>query len=157
MSKKYYGYQSIEQKLSNLLSRIFSGSKKEFIIINNLTKNWSEIIGDKYSKLCYAKSVSFDKIQKNAKLTISVHNAAVGFFLENNSEVILERIAVFYGFKAINKIIIKQEPKNIIDRKSNEIELSADKEKFLAERISVISDQDLAQTLKKLGREILKK
>lgn len=157
MSKKYYGPQSIDQKLNNLLAPIFSGSKKEFIIINNLVKNWSEIIGAKYSKLCYAKAVSFDKTQKTAKLTIAVHNAAVGFFLENSSEIILERIATFYGYKAITKIIIKQEPKNIKSADTSEIKLPQAEEKFLADKISGIADQELAATLQRLGREILKK
>ncbi len=157
MSKKFYGMQSIDQKLNNLLTPIFSGSKKEFVIINNLVKNWAEIVGAKYSKLCYAKTVSFDKTQKSAKLTIAVHNSAVGFFLENSSEIILERIATFYGYKAITKIIIKQEPKNIKSADTSEIKLSQAKENFLMEKISGIEDQELAATLQKLGRSILAK
>ena len=157
MSKKFYGMQSIDQKLNNLLTPIFSGSKKEFVIINNLVKNWAEIVGAKYSKLCYAKTVSFDKTQKSAKLTIAVHNSAVGFFLDNSSEIILERIATFYGYKAITKIIIKQEPKIIKSADTSEIKLSQAKENFLMEKISGIEDQELAATLQKLGRSILAK
>jgi hypothetical protein len=44
MSKQFFGTQSIEQKLSHLLKPLFHGSKKEFILINNLVKNWEEII-----------------------------------------------------------------------------------------------------------------
>ncbi len=155
--KKSYGLQSIDQKLTSLLKPIFAGSKKEFIVINNLVKNWSEIIGEKYAKLCYAKSVTFDKTQKSAKLTIAVHNAAVGFFLENSSEIILERIATFYGYKAITKIIIKQEPKMISSGEVAEIKLPQAQENFLEERISGIEDKELAETLKKLGRTIFQK
>jgi hypothetical protein len=100
---------------------MFVVSKKNFILINNLTKNWSEIVGKKYEKLCYPQSVKFDKEGKSASLTIAVHNPAVGFFLDNNSEIITERIAVLYGFKSINKIIIKQDPKNISSDNINEI------------------------------------
>jgi hypothetical protein len=155
--KKSYGLQSIDQKLTSLLKPIFAGSKKEFIVINNLVKNWSEIIGEKYAKLCYAKSVTFDKTQKSAKLTIAVHNAAVGFFLENSSEIILERIATFYGYKAITKIIIKQEPKMISSGEVPEIKLPQAQENFLEERILGIEDKELAETLKKLGRTIFQK
>lgn len=157
MSRKSFGMQSIDSKLTNLLSPLFSGSKKEFIIINNLVKNWEEIIGAKYAKLCYAKSVSFDKTQKSAKLTIAVYNAAVGFFLENSSEIILERIATFYGYRAISKIIIRQEPKIIASDEAIEFKLPQDQEKFLEEKISQIENKELAATLQKLGREIWKK
>ncbi len=157
MSRPFYKLQSIEQKLSDLLKPIFQGSKKEFILINNLVKNWEELIGKKYVEFCYPKSVSFTK-EKSAggKLTIAVYNSAVGFFLENNSELIIERIAQFYGYKSISRIIIKQEPKNTNSTKFAEIKLSENEEKNLREKTSNIADFDLAQTLQKLGREILK-
>lgn len=153
--KKSYGLQSIDQKLTNLLKPLFSGSKKEFIIINNLVKNWQNIVGEKYANFCYPKAINFDKSQKTAKLTIAVYNPAIGFFLESNYELILERIASLYGFKNITKIIIKQEPKNVQTNKTKEIKLPEKKEKFLAEKIAAIEDEDLKKTLQKLGREIL--
>lgn len=152
--KKSYGLQSIDQKITDLLKPIFQGSKKEFILINNLVKNWSELIGKKYSPFCYPKSVNFDKNGKNAKLTIAVYNSSIAMFLESNSEIILEKIASFYGFKSINKIVIKQEPKEIkigID----EIKLAKEQESFLQEKLMQIEDQELAKTLERLGRQIL--
>jgi hypothetical protein len=155
--KKSYGLQSIDQKISTLLQPLFQGSKKEFIIINNLVKNWQDIVGTKYVTFCYPKSINFDKSQKTAKLTIAVHNPAVGFFLESNTEIILERISSLYGFKNISKIVIKQEPKNIQTQKVKEIRLPEKEEKLLEEKTAAIEDKDLAQTLQKLGREIFKK
>lgn len=156
--KTNFGPQLIEQKLANLLKPLFQGGKKEFVLINNLVKNWEEIVGRKYAQFCYPKSVNLAKNKSfEGKLIIGVHNSGVGFFLENNSEIILERIAVFYGFKSISKIIIKQEPKNINGFKSTEIKLSNQEENFLQEKIAKISDENLAATLQKLGREIFQK
>jgi hypothetical protein len=156
MKQSSFGLQPLERKLEHLLKPLFHGSKKEFIFINNLVKNWPEIIGKKYADFCYPKSVSFSKDKGSSKLTIAVYNSAVGFFLENNCEIILERIATFYGFKSISKIIIKQEPKNVKSHQATDIKLSQSKEKFLQEKISEISDENLAETLQKLGREIFK-
>lgn len=157
MSKKYFGPQSIEHKLSELLKPIFQGSKKEFILINNLVKNWEEIAGKKYAELCYPKSINFSKEKsEGGKLTIAVYNSAVGFFLENNSELLIERIARLYGHKSISRIIIKQEPKITNITKTNEIKLSEHEEKNLREKLATISDSDLAETLQKLGRDIFK-
>jgi hypothetical protein len=155
-NKPSYGLQQIDQKLSHLLKPLFQGSKKEFVMVNNLVKNWEDVIGKKYAQFCYPKSVQFSKDKSSgAKLTIAVYNPAVGFFLENNSEIILERIATFYGFKSISRIILKQEPKNIDHNKNREIKLSDVKEKILNDQISKIEDRDLAETLQKLGREVL--
>ncbi len=154
MSKPFYGLQSLDQKLSDLLKPLFQGSKKEFILINNLVKNWEDVIGKKYAVFCYPKSVNFGKEKSSGKLTIGVYNSAVGFFLENNSELIIERIARFYGYKSISKIIIKQEPKNIGTSKAPEIKLLDAEEKNLQQKISGIADLELAATLQNLGREI---
>ncbi len=126
-------------------------------MINNFAKNWEEIIGKKYAKFCYPKSINFNKDKSGARLTIAVYNSAVGFFLENNSEIILERISSFYGFKSVSKIIIKQEPKNIDAERALDIKLPEMQENFLQEKISEIGDVELAETLRKLGREILSK
>lgn len=155
MSRESFGMQQIDQKLSHLLKPLFQGSKKEFLMINNLVKNWQDIIGKKYAQFCYPKTVQFSKDKASgAKLTIAVHNSAVGFFLENNSEIIIERIAAFYGFKSISKIIIRQEPKDINSNKDAEIKLPEAQEKNLQEKISQIEDKDLAETLQKLGRDV---
>jgi len=147
--------QSIEESISWFLKPIFQGSKKEFILINNLVKNWEDIVGKKYAKLCYPKSVSFGKDKQN-KLTISAYNSAVGFFLQSNSEIILERIASFYGFKSITQIIIKQEPKVVESGEKQEIKLNKKEEEFLQNTLAQIEDKDLAETLGKIGKEILK-
>ena len=154
-SSKSYGLQSIDQKISNLLKPIFAGSKKEFIIINNLVKNWHEIIGKKYADFCYPKFINFDKSQKSAKLTIAVYNSSVGFYLENSSEFLLEKIATLYGYKAITKIIIKQEPKQLNNKIREEIKLPKEQQEKLNAQIKDVTDPDLANILEKLGRDIL--
>ena len=154
-SSKSYGLQSIDQKISNLLKPIFAGSKKEFIIINNLVKNWHEIIGKKYADFCYPKFINFDKSQKSAKLTIAVYNSSVGFYLENSSEFLLEKIATLYGYKAITKIIIKQEPKQLNNKIREEIKLPKEQQEKLNAQIKDVTDPDFANILEKLGRDIL--
>ncbi len=161
MSRISFGPQSLDSKITSLLKPLFAGSKKEFLIINNLVKNWEEVVGKKYSKLCYAKSINFGKASPNnpaqAKLTIAVYNSAAGFFLENNSEYLLEKIATLYGFKAVHKIIIKQEPKQLEEFRKDEIKLSTQDEKLLQYQIKDVTDKDLAETLARLGRDILNK
>lgn len=153
--EKNFGAQHIENKITNLLKPLFKGQKNNFIIINNLAKNWEKIVGTKYHKFCEIKSIKFYKNKSKAKLTISVFNSAVGFFLKNNSEILLERIASLYGYQVIDKIIIKQEIKEVEDFTEKEINLSEKEENRLYESVKDIKDKDLAQSLMKLGRNIL--
>jgi hypothetical protein len=152
-NKKRYGLQTIDNKISSVLKPLLNNSKKEFIMINNLVKNWSQIVGEKSAKFCTPKIVNLDKKTNGLKLTIAVYNPATGFFLEQNSEIIIERIAILYGFKTINKIIIKQEPKeiNITEtEKTLPIELNNKIDKSLEN----IENKELSATLKKLAKEI---
>lgn len=151
---KRTGVNSLESSLNMVLKPIFSSSKKEFVIVNNLIKNWPEIIGKKYAKFCHPQIVSFNKDHKSAKLTVVAFNSAISFFIENNSELILERIASLYGFKTINKIIVKQQPKNI-KITDDSIKLKDSDEQNILNKIQKISDQNLAQTIANLGRDII--
>jgi hypothetical protein len=156
MTKISYGTGHIEGKMTDLLKPLFKADKKNFLIINNLVKNWEKVVGKKYAKLCEAKSVSFDK-NKQGKLTIAVFNSAVGFFLQSNSEILLEKIASLYGYKAISKIIIKQEAQEVAITKRQDATLPETEEKELQESLKGVKDKDLAATLSRLGREILSK
>ncbi len=180
MSEIFFGPNSIDRSISKLLKPIFSGSKKEFTIINNLAKNWSGIVGKNYAQFCHPKSVAFSKnndspakdsknnsskkqnfnTQNKAKLTIAVSNSAVAFFLESSSDLIIERIAQLYGYKAIEKIIIKQEPQNQhFEQKGLKqrpmSDLTIESQKRLNQLTELVKDKELAAILTKLGQEIL--
>jgi hypothetical protein len=152
-NKKRYGLQTIDNKISSVLKPLLNNSKKEFIMINNLVKNWSQIVGEKSAKFCTPKIVNLDKKTNGLKLTIAVYNPATGFFLEQNSEIIIERIAILYGFKTINKIIIKQEPKEI-NFTETEKTLTVELNNKIDKSLENIENKELSATLKKLAKEI---
>lgn len=151
------GHMNIESALGYFLKPKMAEnektSKKEFLAIANLIKYWSEIVGKKYEKFCSPLNISFDK-ESQAKLTVAVFNPAVGFVIENSQDLILERIARLYGFKAIKKIIIKQQPKEINQTRKEEVKLSAKEERIVAQKIIEIEDKALAETLFNLGKLI---
>ncbi len=154
MSKIFYGQGHIENKITNLLKPLFSGNKQHFLIINNLVKNWEKIVSKKYANFCYPKSINFSK-DKKAKLTIAVFNSAIGFAIENNSEILLEKIANLYGYKAIHKITIVQEAREI-KAKEDDIKLEKWQEEKIKDATKNITNQDLAKTIEDLGKEIFR-
>lgn len=155
--KRSFGVNSLENSLNKVLQPIFGNSKKEFILINNIIKNWQNIIGEKYARLCTAHSINFSKDRKNAKLTIIAYNSAIAFFLDSNSEQIIEKIACLYGFKSINQIVIKQQPK-LTNFENFENHIFDDKQEQIFKNSRLLfANQDLANTIEQLGREIFNK
>lgn len=155
--REFYGLQSLDNKITHLLKPIFNYSKKEFIIINNLVKNWSQIVGQKYSNLCSPKSVNLNNKTQDGKLTIAVFNPAVGFFIEQNSEIIIERIATLYGYKSIKKIIIKQEPKQIHQLKNEKKISDKSVQEKITHTIANIENPELKSVLDQLAKDIFGK
>ncbi len=153
----FFGAKSIENSLSHLLNPIFRKNKKDFLIINNLSKNWHDIVGEKYAKFCKPKIIKNSNKQNSKNLIVIAYNPAIGFFLENNSGLIIDKISTLYGFKVIDKIIIKQEPQQLETERKTEIKLEKKQEDFLQEILAKCDNQELSQTLLKLGKEIFKK
>lgn len=160
--KRRFGNSHIEDSITNLLKPLYKKDKKNFIIINNLIKNWEKIVGKRFVKFCQAKTISFDKFSKDgekkqAKLTIAAFNSATGFFLKNNSDIIIDRISQLYGYQAISKIIIKQEAKEVKIKDAQEPELNLKQQQTLDSKIEDVKNESLKQTLSKLGADIMSK
>jgi hypothetical protein len=153
----FFGAKTIEDSLSYLLNPIFTKNKKDFLIINNLSKNWQDVVGEKYAKFCRPKIIKNSNKQNSKNLIVIAYNSAIGFFLENNSGLIIDRISALYGFKVVDKIIIKQEPQQLETEAKTEIKLEKNQEDFLQEILAKCENQELSQTLLKLGKEIFRK
>jgi len=152
-SKKFSGLKTVEDSINFLLKPIATKNSKKYSLINSLAKNWQDIIGTKYANYCQPKSINFAK-DGSIKLNIIVFNSAAGFFLKNNSDIFIERIAGFYGYKAISKIYIKQEARLVKKSSENTRELSLDQKNLVNKNIKNISDKNLQETLKKLATVI---
>lgn len=150
---KRNGMQHIDNKITDLLKPVFKNDKRKFIAINNLFKNWNSIIGNKYHNYCSPKSIKSEG--KNNTLFIYAHNSSIGFIIENNSEIIIEKIASLYGYKPINKIKVIISPKNIKINEASRNKLTQEiNNELITNNLSYINDLELAETLAKLWHAI---
>lgn len=155
--KKYSGPRNLENNISKLIKPILKKKKDHFRIINDLRKNWQEIIGEKYYQYCYPKKVTINQ-DKKAVLFIGSYNSAVAFALEGNQNIILEKIASHFGYKIISNIKISQELKEIkLKKKEKKIKLDTKDENLIQENIKNIKDESLKDVLHKLGQSIFNK
>lgn len=109
MNKSYSKLSKIDETINKLtrsiieLEVINAKTKENFIIINNLVKNWENIIEKDLTKSCYP--LNYNSIQK--KLIIATTSPLVSFKVKSNSDRLIEKIAIIYGYKIIEKISVK--------------------------------------------------
>ncbi|MFM6972797.1 MAG: hypothetical protein ACKOXJ_04195, partial [Alphaproteobacteria bacterium] len=113
--------------------------------------------GAKYAKFCEPKLVNINHKNHEAKLTIAVFNPAIGFYIEQNQALIIERIARLYGFKAVSKIIIKQEPKLLESQKPEKKISDPALQEKITNTISSIENPELKTVLDQLANDIFGK
>ncbi len=156
------GFLPLEKNISQILKPIFvkgQKTKDNFLVINNLNKNWQKIIGDKCWQFCTPKKIKFEKNKKaDGVLTIAANSSAIAFYLEASTNQIIENIASYYGYKIISDIRIIQEPKVLVGEKLAEINqnISQKSKDLIFNSTLEIKDQELREILQKLGKSILK-
>lgn len=123
-----------------------------------LTRNWENIIGEKYVDFCEVEKVSFQKNKKNdGTIYIKTFNNVISFYIENNKEFILEKINAIFGYSLISKIFIKQTPKIVKQYQQNTKKINDNDKQFLIEITKNLEENELKESLNELGKTILKK
>ena len=123
-----------------------------------LTRNWENIIGEKYAEFCEVEKVSFQKNKKNdGTIYIKAFNNVISFYIENNKEFILEKINAIFGYSLISKIFIKQTPKIVKQYQQNTKKINDNDKQFLIEITKNLEENELKESLNELGKTILKK
>ncbi len=150
------GFVKIENSISEVLKPIFTKKKDNFLAINNLNKNWQNIVGEKCWQSCFPKKITFEKNKKNnGVLTISASNASIAFYLEANTSQIIQNIASYYGYKIVDAIRVISEPRVTEEiKKKDVIEVSPERQNFINKSTAIVKDDELRSILQKLGKSI---
>lgn len=92
--------------IENVNKIIYKIYKSKNPLLAEVIINWQKIVGAKYiyNTLPLKISTTRDKKQKVNILIVEVNNAATAVEITFQQEIIIERLAVYMGYKAINKI-----------------------------------------------------
>merc|ERR1712032_308051 len=98
--------QHIKRTASSIAKQIFETKGKIFA---ELMSEWDVIIGINFAHKCYPKKICsvVDGENKINILYISCDDVVTSFEIEYKKETILERIAVYFGFKIVHQIKTK--------------------------------------------------
>lgn len=150
------GPRAIEDLVHGAARKAFR--KQGFIEASILTK-WPLIVGELLSTHCLPERMYFPRGKKTgATLTIRAEGA-FALELQHLEPMILERINVFFGYRAVEKLRITHGP--LPQAQTRPKVLTRDKpmgkeaERQLAKLVKDISDPKLKDAVANLGRSIL--
>ena len=127
-----------------------------------LLNSWSDIVGSEFRHTTKPLRIDWQRRQDEgdpfepATLLVGCDSASAVFFQHEQSSI-LERVNLFFGFQAIKRIKIVQQPvfKAAGDQKADSNNLDAQTEAELSEMLEDIDNQTLKETMKKLGRGVI--
>jgi hypothetical protein len=95
----------LSDEVTKINAKIFKQKGK---IYAGLMLNWARIVGEQYSYVTYPKNIR--EVKENSKINktlyVAVKNSSIGVELSCHKEIIIERAAMFLGFRAIDRIRI---------------------------------------------------
>lgn len=85
---------------------IYKIYKTKHPLLGEIIFNWSKIVGIKYSNNTAPLKISTvkEKKQKFNILLVEVNDSSTSVEITFQQDIIIERIAIYMGYKAINKI-----------------------------------------------------
>ncbi len=98
--------RKLSNEVNNVVKQIFSKKGKTFIII---LQNWSQIVDNKFNQHTCPLNISY-RMHKNeeiATLHVMAANNTISFELNFYKTLIIDKINLLCGFKAIHQINIK--------------------------------------------------
>lgn len=152
--KAKFKLSPLSQSLDFITKPIFA---KRGFSQNKILTEWHLIVGNELAKFSSPKKLTYPKNEKyGAVLHVEIYNSGKAMEFSYNTPIIIEKIAIYFGYKAVSQIKIVQKPaSNNLKPKSAKKQT----EKFfnhadLQELTNDIEDEELRQSLRDLGSNV---
>ena len=100
------------RKINTIVDKLIKPLSYKFgILETRLRLNWPEIIHQPFSTYSRPTKVIYNKFDKKNTLYVNVSNGSIALEIQYLIPIILEKIAILFGYKVIHYIKIKQEIK----------------------------------------------
>jgi hypothetical protein len=129
--------------------------KKGFVYIK-IIADWENIVGEEYA--LYSKPIKIDHYQNKATLQIEVYNSAMLMKMQYAESQLLERIRLYFGRKAIDKLKFMSKPMMVKKPEIIEeevVKLSKKQAAELNNQVAEVADDALAASLRALGKFVM--
>ena len=150
---------NVAQAINPLLRQLLGNNG---MVTLELLNSWQDIVGKDMSAYCWPQKIVFKKNERtDGCLNLNVLAGAFAMEIQQKQQQIIEKINVFFGYPAISKIKICQtaDMKNFsigkknIDKVQKNV-VSPEEESYITELIKDINDDELRQSLERIGRAV---
>jgi hypothetical protein len=118
--------------------------------------HWEQIVGERYARLSLPEKITFPKDKKGGG-TLHLNVTSSGSMLIHYAQgIILEHINRFFGYKAVEKMRLNHNDNlfKVAPAKAPPPPLSDEEQAWIADQTQSITDEELRQSLEKLGEAI---
>ena len=129
----------------------------------DLIAAWDEIAGPDYcectmpERIRWPRRASDDDPFQPGMLEVACDSARAIFFQHESNEV-LQRVNLFFGFEAVNRLRILQKPVKVATRQHRSMRaLTPREEEHLGRMLEGVEDEELRKRLEKLARAVILK
>jgi hypothetical protein len=94
------------ESINKIVRKAIGGDNK---ILGEMLINWHRIVGEEIAEATLPRSI-FSAREKGRQINIlyiNINNAAYGLKIAYQQEIIIEKIAIYFGYKAVHKIRTK--------------------------------------------------
>ena len=152
---KKNGPSKISTLLDDVIKPVF---KARGFHQHKLLTDWPLIVGGQLAQVTIPQKIASRSVKGNKEhyLHIDVSSSAAATQLQFMEPVILEKIAVYFGYKAIHGLKIQQRPSEARRAHAEKnIVLTDEQNQLLVSLTGAITDDELQYSLQELGKNIL--
>lgn len=149
MKKPFRGQQNLAGWLRPTLRPV---QRKRGFAEARILNEWQTIVGPTLAARCIPQKLSFPKGQGGATLSI-LTDSAWALELQFQQQVICDKIAAFFGYRAVEQIRIQQGvlPDSFSSKRSREIPVCPQEDARIQSQVKDVEDDALRAALHRLG------
>ena len=157
VSRSYQGLAPLTQEIKKIIQPVL---KKHGFVSADILTYWTEIVGEDLALGVLPDKLVFKGNDRtDGTLVVKSAGGAFALLFQHKKDYIIQKINTFFGYPAVKNIRIKQGmlPLKMPTCFQPRQELAPQDARELKEKLAVIQDKDMQETLFNIGRLLKKK
>jgi hypothetical protein len=99
--------KSVDQIMQTVTLPAF---KKKGFIHTRLIAEWEQVAGKELAALCHPIEVKFPRGKKDNGTLVLMVDSGSALMIQHQQGLLLEKLAIYFGYRAITKLVLKHQP-----------------------------------------------
>ena len=159
MSERKNSYRMFPKRLSDCVGSVAQQAlQKKGFAETRIISQWKDIVGEAYARHSLPQKLSFVQGKRSHGVLHIATHGSWALELQHLEPVILEKISLFFGYRAVDRLVIHQGLAAIKTEKATAPLLpDPATEQALTHMLADIKDEALRESMATFGRHILTK